>query len=82
MDPFLSKSFLNFSDDKNSLKEKKGESSESGNSGWLMAGVAAVALGGLAFLGTGPSVTTIGARDLRESTIPEAIEIAQNKFEN
>ncbi len=47
-----------------------------------MAGAAAVALGGLAFFGTTPAVTTLGARDLRESTIPEAIENARKKFEN
>lgn len=84
MDPFLGKSgtSLEYSDDKNSLKEKKDESPESGKSGWLVAGAAAVALGGLAYFGTAPSVTTIGARHLKELTIPETIENAKKKFEN
>jgi hypothetical protein len=62
------------------LKEKKADSAEGSKTSYLpmmVAGAAAVALGGIAIFGTGPAVTTIGARNLgdeRSSQILQSIE--------
>jgi len=71
------------------LKEKKADTAESGSKKsylpMMVAGAAAMALGGIAFFGTGPSVQTIGARNLESESsvrILESIENAKENFES
>ena len=93
-DPILSKggNFLGLSDDTNTITEKKGDAGGSSKTSYLpmmVAGAAAVALGGLALFGSGPQVSTINARSLdsqaaveEETTaILESIDDATTKYE-
>jgi hypothetical protein len=95
LDPILSKggNFLGLSDDTNTITEKKGDAGGSKTSYLpiMVAGAAAVALGGLAMFGGGPSVNTINARslegnakvELEETTaILDSIDDATTKYEN
>jgi hypothetical protein len=66
-DPILNKggNFLGLADDSNTISEKKGEASTGSKTSYLpimVAGAAAVALGGFAMFGGGPAVQTINAR--------------------
>ena len=94
LDPILSKggNFLGLADDTNTITEKKGDAGASKTSYLpiMVAGAAAVALGGLAMFGGGPAVSTINARslesnapvDLEETTaILDSIEEATTKYE-
>lgn len=96
IDPILNKSgsFLGLDDDSNTIKEKKGEDEGSKRSylPMMLAGAAAVALGGIAVFGSGPAVSTINARKLTDEPsvqrsddetqkILDAIDDASNKFE-
>ena len=77
------------SDDSNKLAEKRGEAEATGRQSYLpmmVAGAAAVALGGLALFGTSPSVATVAKDELiyqrkRSNEVYRSLESARKLYE-
>jgi len=84
-DPLLKKGKSKARDESNIIAEKKGDGIEDGSKSSFMpimfAGAAAVALGSIALLGNGPSVTTIGtSRQATNDVMTKALQ-AIEKYE-